>query len=172
MATSHSRQPHAVARWWWRAPTWSRLLVSLGGGFVVVAVLVGTLGPTVPVRRTSNQAPEDTTVAAATPSATTVSAPTTSPPPATTTTMAPPAATATSTTTSIPPPPQPPPRTTAYTPPAPPPTTEEPAPPPRIVGVHPGAFCSPDGALGVTSDGTLMVCGTTATDKRDRWRRA
>lgn len=38
--------------------------------------------------------------------------------------------------------------------------------------VHPGAFCSIDGATGYTVDGIKMVCTTTATDSRDRWRRA
>jgi hypothetical protein len=38
--------------------------------------------------------------------------------------------------------------------------------------VHPGAFCSPQGAVGVTSSGTAMVCTTTATDSRARWRAA
>jgi hypothetical protein len=38
--------------------------------------------------------------------------------------------------------------------------------------VHPGAFCSPEGARGVTSDGTPMTCKTSATDARDRWRRS
>ena len=48
-----------------------------------------------------------------------------------------------------------------------------PAPAPQIAGtVHPGAFCSPAGALGVTTDGTPMVCRTSATDSRDRWRSA
>lgn len=36
--------------------------------------------------------------------------------------------------------------------------------------VHPGAFCSPEGAIGVTSAGTPMVCKTTVTDDRARWR--
>jgi hypothetical protein len=39
-------------------------------------------------------------------------------------------------------------------------------------GVHPGAFCSPAGALGRTSAGTLMQCKTSATDSRLRWRAA
>ncbi len=39
-------------------------------------------------------------------------------------------------------------------------------------GVHPGAFCSPRGALGRTSKGTLMRCGPSATDSRNRWRAA
>jgi hypothetical protein len=38
--------------------------------------------------------------------------------------------------------------------------------------VHPGAFCSPAGATGVTSAGTPMVCKTSPTDSRLRWRRA
>ncbi|MFC8501392.1 HNH endonuclease family protein [Pedococcus sp. NPDC057267] len=41
-----------------------------------------------------------------------------------------------------------------------------------VQGVHAGAFCSPEGALGRTSAGTLMRCSTTATDPRARWRRA
>lgn len=38
--------------------------------------------------------------------------------------------------------------------------------------VHPGAFCADDGAHGVTSKGTQMICKTTATDSRLRWRAA
>jgi hypothetical protein len=38
--------------------------------------------------------------------------------------------------------------------------------------VHPGAFCSPAGARGVTSKGTLMECKTTSKDRRLRWRSA
>jgi len=34
----------------------------------------------------------------------------------------------------------------------------------------PGAFCTPEGALGVTVTGTVMRCTRTATDPRDRWR--
>lgn len=34
--------------------------------------------------------------------------------------------------------------------------------------VHPGSFCSPPGALGVTSKGTPMICGP-ASDGRNRW---
>ncbi|GAA2239114.1 hypothetical protein GCM10010430_20340 [Kitasatospora cystarginea] len=37
--------------------------------------------------------------------------------------------------------------------------------------VHPGAFCSPEGATGITSKGTPMVCGRTS-DGRDRWHAA
>lgn len=59
------------------------------------------------------------------------------------------------------------------------PTTSSPATSPSTTrapavhqGVTPGAFCSPGGALGVTSTGVDMVCTTTATDDRNRWRRA
>ncbi|MCX4912056.1 Stk1 family PASTA domain-containing Ser/Thr kinase [Streptomyces sp. NBC_00687] len=37
--------------------------------------------------------------------------------------------------------------------------------------VHPGSFCSPAGAAGVSSAGTPMVCGP-GSDGRDRWHRA
>jgi hypothetical protein len=36
--------------------------------------------------------------------------------------------------------------------------------------VHPGAFCSPEGATGHTTKGTAMTCRTSTTDSRDRWR--
>ncbi|WP_406078002.1 hypothetical protein [Micromonospora sp. NBC_00858] len=39
-------------------------------------------------------------------------------------------------------------------------------------GVTPGAFCKPAGARGRTSTGKLMVCKTSATDSRLRWRAA
>ncbi|MFF8482987.1 PASTA domain-containing protein [Streptomyces antibioticus] len=37
--------------------------------------------------------------------------------------------------------------------------------------VHPGSFCSPRGATGLTEAGTTMVCGPSS-DGRNRWRRA
>jgi hypothetical protein len=37
--------------------------------------------------------------------------------------------------------------------------------------VHPGAFCAPAGARGVTTAGTPMVCGP-ASDNRNRWHSA
>ncbi len=40
--------------------------------------------------------------------------------------------------------------------------------PPTVV--HPGAFCAPVGATGVTDKGTAMVCGTTPNSpSRNRW---
>ncbi|WP_067813429.1 hypothetical protein [Nocardia inohanensis] len=39
-------------------------------------------------------------------------------------------------------------------------------------GVTPGAFCSSAGATGYTKTGKLMVCETSATDSRLRWRQA
>jgi hypothetical protein len=38
--------------------------------------------------------------------------------------------------------------------------------------VHPGAFCSPEGAYGYTSAGTRMRCTYKAGDSRARWRAA
>lgn len=43
------------------------------------------------------------------------------------------------------------------------------APPPEPNTVHPGAFCSPLGATGVTSRGTPMVCSDSTKDGRPRW---
>jgi len=44
--------------------------------------------------------------------------------------------------------------------------------PPAVTGyVHPGSFCSGDGAPGVSKTGKAMVC-TTASDGRLRWRSA
>jgi hypothetical protein len=44
--------------------------------------------------------------------------------------------------------------------------------PPAQHGVHPGAFCSPKGAIGYTDKGTRMRCTTKAGDSRARWRSA
>jgi hypothetical protein len=58
------------------------------------------------------------------------------------------------------------------------PTTKKPVPkptkakPPVGKGVYPGAFCSPRGAFGTTNAGTLMQCKPSATDTRNRWRKA
>ena len=55
-------------------------------------------------------------------------------------------------------------------------STVAPAPTPSSTSalpiVHPGAFCAPEGAQGVTSRGTRMTCKTSSTDSRARWRRA
>jgi Protein of unknown function (DUF1524) len=55
-------------------------------------------------------------------------------------------------------------------------TTAAPAPAPAAApagtAVTPGAFCSPEGATGVTRKGTRMACRTSASDRRDRWRSA
>ncbi|MGO4690637.1 HNH endonuclease family protein [Glaciibacter sp. 2TAF33] len=63
-------------------------------------------------------------------------------------------------------PPAPAPAPAAPAPAAPAPVA--PAPAPGVV--HPGAFCAPSGATGVTSKGTAMVCGTTPNSPdRARW---
>ena len=41
-----------------------------------------------------------------------------------------------------------------------------------VAGVHPGSFCSPRGAYGRTSSGTLMQCKPSDSDTRNRWRKA
>jgi hypothetical protein len=51
----------------------------------------------------------------------------------------------------------------------------KPSPTPTVSGptvVHAGSFCTPVGATGVTSTGKLMVCKTSPTDSRLRWRAA
>lgn len=67
-------------------------------------------------------------------------------------------------------------------PPAPQPLVREPAAPPPAPAapqngstglvVSPGAFCSPAGALGVTSSGTAMSCKLDSAGKRLRWSKA
>ena len=47
----------------------------------------------------------------------------------------------------------------------------DPDPDTDIPTVHPGSFCSPRGALGRTSAGTLMRC-QPGSDGRNRWSRA
>jgi len=49
---------------------------------------------------------------------------------------------------------------------------EKPAPDPEPATVHPGAYCAPKGATGVTNKGTAMVCGpTTKSPDRSRWHK-
>ena len=50
--------------------------------------------------------------------------------------------------------------------------TATPKPPARLLVVHPGAFCSPPGATGVTSKGTPMVCKLDSKGLRYRWGHA
>ncbi|MGI5243303.1 hypothetical protein [Dactylosporangium sp. CA-139066] len=59
---------------------------------------------------------------------------------------------------------------TTTKPPAPPKTTKPAGNPGPIV--HPGAFCSPEGAIGYTSAGTRMRCTLKAGEKQPRWRAA
>jgi hypothetical protein len=60
--------------------------------------------------------------------------------------------------------------------PKPKPTTKKPTPKPTTpvvqMGVRAGAFCSPQGAFGLTKTGMLMRCKPSAKDGRDRWRKA
>ena len=50
--------------------------------------------------------------------------------------------------------------------------TATPKSPARLIVVHPGAFCSPPGATGVTSKGTPMVCKLDSKGLRFRWGHA
>jgi hypothetical protein len=43
--------------------------------------------------------------------------------------------------------------------------------PPAGGTVHPGSFCSPAGATGVSKTGKTYTCKSSATDSRNRWRR-
>jgi hypothetical protein len=52
---------------------------------------------------------------------------------------------------------------------APPPSPAPSRPPPSVGIVHPGAFCSPPGARGVTTKGTPMICKLDSTGQRYRW---
>ncbi|GAA2479912.1 hypothetical protein [Winogradskya humida] len=54
--------------------------------------------------------------------------------------------------------------------PSPKPTTT--APPPAPAVVRPGAFCSPEGATGITRKGTPMICTRKPGEERARWRKA
>lgn len=54
--------------------------------------------------------------------------------------------------------------------PTPAPTTVTITPTPTTATVTAGAFCAPGGGTGVTVTGLAMVCTTSATDTRNRWR--
>jgi hypothetical protein len=41
----------------------------------------------------------------------------------------------------------------------------------RRILVTPGAFCSPNGALGMSSKGVFYICAISSTENRNRWRR-
>lgn len=64
--------------------------------------------------------------------------------------------------------------------PTPKPTTRKPTPKPTPKptggsgqqGVHPGAFCKPEGATGYTSKGAKMRCTRKAGEDQPRWRAA
>lgn len=50
------------------------------------------------------------------------------------------------------------------------PTTSVSIPPDAQRNITPGAFCTPQGATGVTSRNVLMTCKPSADDTRNRWR--
>ncbi|HEY0498904.1 MAG TPA: hypothetical protein VGD48_24395 [Kutzneria sp.] len=167
MTVSPAPAPSALARWWWRTPVWSRLLVSLGGGITAFMILTGLVAPTTQARQpgfpqpvvsfTSTTARTTTATSSETPTTTTTTESTTTERPITTTKKAPPPTTH-----------QPPPVTHVPTT-----TTETPAPPPSEPDhVTPGAPCSTEGATGVSDTGQPMVCSRALLDSRLRWRSA
>lgn len=145
--------------------------------FSILAVIGSFIGP----------APTSPTAAAHTQAAVAL-APTTQAPAAAPTTAAAPSPTVAATTAAA----LAPPPTTAAAPPwpathkpAPAPTARQPAPktptkkpvpkptkPSAQHGVHPGAFCAPEGAIGYTVKGTKMRCTFKSSDIRARWRSA
>ncbi|MBA8929653.1 hypothetical protein BC739_006871 [Kutzneria viridogrisea] len=160
MTDSAGTERFALARWWWRTPGWSRLLTSLGGGsglLVALTIAFGApVGPPAPPVTTPQElvAPVLTTTTTPAPTTTTVT---------TTSVTTKVVTTTTTTTTQAPPPPSNDPPT--YQPPQQP-TTE---PPSGQLGVTSGAFCSLEGALGVTKAGKPMVCKGPG---QLRWRAA
>jgi len=158
-------------RWVARTPQWMRetplrfavvaalVLIPLSG--VAGAAVYGDYGTpaTTPTPRVS----ADATPVVTTPTASTV--------PTATATLAPTPTPEPPTPTPVPPTPTPEPPTPVPTTPTPVPAAAPAAPSGGIQqGVRPGAFCSPEGARGVTSKGTPMVCSTKPGDPRARWR--
>lgn len=41
----------------------------------------------------------------------------------------------------------------------------------NLPGVTPGAFCSPNGALGISAKGVIHMCAISSSENRNRWRR-
>jgi hypothetical protein len=109
-------------------------------------------------------APATTTLTTSAPQPPTTATPTTAPPAP----PAPPPTTATATTAQ----PTPPPTTAATTEPQQPPTT---APQPTSA-VHPGSFCAPAGATGLSAGGVPMTCSTGSCEGKPydqpRWRKS
>lgn len=143
-------------------PRWARIGVPV----VAVLVLLGAISAATGGNTKKTAAP--TTLATSAPTTVTPHASVTTTPPST---IAQVVATAPPT-THAPVTAAPTPRTSTPTQaPAPPPVTSPP-------GVHPGAFCSPPGAIGYTSAGTRMICsGTNASgvpyaNGAHRWRSA
>lgn len=171
-------------RWVARTPQWMRetplrfavvaaaLLIPLSS--VAGAAVYGDNGP--PATAPTPHVTADATPIVTTPTASTV--------PTATATLAPTPTPEPPTPTPVPPTPPPEPPTPTSEPPTPTPVPPTPTPVPAAApaappaapsgevqqGVRPGAFCSPEGARGVTSKGTPMVCSTKPGDIRARWR--
>lgn len=150
-------------RWWagfrgW--PVWLQIPAALVVGFFALAIVLAPFSSTKDSNRIRSVATTTTTEAVTTTSSSTSTSTTSTTSSSTTTTVP----VTTTTTRAV--------TTTAATSPA---TTSAPVTTAASVvqaGVTPGAFCSPGGARGTTVAGEAMVCTTTATDTRNRWRAA
>ncbi|WP_406299146.1 hypothetical protein OG948_28250 [Embleya sp. NBC_00888] len=171
----------------WKYTDWQRPLkigVAIVAGVVFLAAFANALSDGKDDSGKDKVTPASTSTpvpsgAATTPApAATTAAPTSAPPVSST---APPPAT----TAPAEPPPAAPAQDEANVPKADPPKADPPKadppkvdppkvdpPPANVNTVHPGSFCSPVGATGVTDKGTAMVCSLKAGDSRARWRAA
>ncbi|GAA0580878.1 hypothetical protein GCM10010172_77220 [Paractinoplanes ferrugineus] len=160
--------------------TFTAMIVLCVGGLVTLGLIVGDPNP----GKTKEAADQQARPAVALPAS---SSPAAESVPTVESTTAAPATTAAATvapaaepTTGKPTTARPTPRRTTAQPtraPKPKPTTTRPKPRPTTKAptagtVHPGAFCSPEGARGVTSKGTAMRCTFKSGDKQPRWRAA
>jgi len=144
---------------------WPRWAQSTTWGFVALIGLY-VIGATSGSSRRNTSAPTTTSTTTTHPAntSTTIVAPSTTTSIAPLATTAPPSTTTPPTTQATP--------TSAYPPVTAQSATQPPATSPSAsLTVHPGSYCDPPGATGVTSAGTPMVC-SIASDGRYRWRSA
>lgn len=174
------KRPETVDRlmrhcWVARTPQWVRRTPLR---FAIVAALV--LIPLSGVAGAAVYSDNETPAITPTPGVSSDAPPTASAVPTATATLAPTPTPEPPTPTPVPPTPTPEQPTPTPEPPTPTPVPPTPTPIPAAApaapsgevqqGVRPGAFCSPEGARGVTSKGTPMVCSKKPGDIRARWR--
>ncbi|HEX7097097.1 MAG TPA: DUF2510 domain-containing protein [Acidimicrobiales bacterium] len=167
--------PRRAARRYLGWPLWAKIAAPVAALAVVGGVANAVSDDERPTHTKTNvEAPADeTTTTAARTTTTTVPATTAPSTTAAPTTVAP-VETAPPTAPAAVAPPVPS-QTEPQAPPAPPPPQTEPTQPETV---HPGAYCSPPGATGVTTGGVPMICSTTNADGvpykdgRAHWRKA